>query len=312
MMSKTLTNALGAVSKSLVLAALCTTVAVAQAADIAVPSNINFKRLQLLEKPQRDHKDGLLKVYVLIKGEKLGEKLLVSSAKHLQNVSMDNLRQLLINKIHETNRFEVFDQEISQTLDESSIVIEGKVVGATQNLENMVVARKAITRVRLSVTISDTSSGKVLRAKTFTGHYGDQIGEGTVITSEAEMRSEHLQESLYKDYDRALHEALDEVALYVESRYRPVGKVVELKGNTLAMDGGELQGFRGDDEVVVFRTRFTNINGERTPGIMSGVARAKCATVTERSSTCRLISTGDEGPVQSGDYVVVADESLAH
>jgi hypothetical protein len=280
------------------------------AADIAVPSNINFKRLQLLEKPQGDHKDGLLKVYVVIKGEALDGKLLVSSAKYLQNVTMGNLRQLLLNKIHETNRFEVFDQQISETFDESSILIEGKVVGATQHIENMVVARKAITRIRLSVVINDMGSGKVLRAKTFTGHYGSEAGEGTVITSDAEMRSEHLQESLFKDYERALHSALDDVAAYVETKYRPVGKVIELKGDALAMDGGELQGFRGDDEVVVFRTRFTNLNGERTPGIMSGVARAKCITVTERSSTCRLISTGGEGPVQSGDYVVVADESL--
>lgn len=309
-MPKKLRNAVRPFNALLIGVALWAASIMAQAADITVPSNINFKRLQLLEKPQHDNKDGLLKVYVLIKGEIHGEKLLISSEKHLQDVSIVNLRKLLLDKIQGTNRFAIYDQEISQTLDESSIVIEGKVVGASQHIENMVVMRKAITRVQLSVTVSDTSSGKVLRAKTFTGHYGDVKGEGTVITSEAEIRSEQLQDSLLKDYQSALSDALDAAAFYVESKYRPVGKVVELKGDILAMDGGENHGFRGDDEVVVFRTRFTNINGERIPGIMSGVARAKCATVTDRSSTCRLISTGGEGPVQSGDYVVLADESL--
>ncbi len=283
----------------------------AQAADIAVPSNLNFKRLQLLDKPDREHKDGKLKVYVTVKGEDVGGKLLVSSAKYLQNITVTNLRQMLLDKIGDTQRFEVFDQELSGVMDESSIIVVGQVVGATQHIENLVVARKAITRVRLSVNISDTANGKVLRAKTFTGHYGDKRGEGTVIVSTAELTSEQTQESLYKDYDRAMSDALNDVADYVESRYRPVGKITELSGDSFAMDGGYDHGFNGDDEVVVFRTQFSIVNGERVPGIMTGLARAKCPSVNDRSSTCQVVMKGSDGPIKHGDYVVVSDETLA-
>lgn len=282
----------------------------AMAADeIAVPSNVDFRRLQLLDRPDRANREGQLRVYVVIKGDRVDGNLLLSSAEHLRNITIENFQLLLANKIKETGRFAVFSEETTGVIDQSTIVVEGKVVRSTQHIEKLVVAQKAITRVGFSVQIKETDTGRILRGKTFIGHYGDNQGEGTVFVSDAEMRSPTVQLSLYKDYDRALNEALDSVAAYIESRYRPVGKVREISGDLFSIDGGEQHGFNGDDEVVVFRTKFSMQNGERVPGIMSGVARAVCNSVTEFTSTCKIAKGATEA-IQKGDYVTITDASL--
>ncbi len=277
--------------------------------EITVPSNVDFRRLQLLDRPDGSNQEGQTKVYVVIKGERVDGNLLLSSAEHLKNITVENFQLLLANKLKETGRFAVYSEDTTGIMDQSTIVVEGKVVRSTQHIEKLVVAQKAITRVGFSVQIKETDTGRLLRGKTFVGHYGDNKGEGTVFVSDADMRSPTTQQSLYKDYDRALNEALDSVAAYIESRYRPVGKVLETNGNVFSITGGEQHGFNGDDEVVVFRTKFSMHNGERVPGIMTGVARAVCTTVVERTSTCRL-SKGSAEQVQKGDFVTVSDSSL--
>lgn len=286
----------------------------AHSTEILVPSNINFKRLQLLDKPLKDHKDGLMKVYVLVKGEalKTGE-LLLTSTKFLRDVSVDNFRQLLLDKIKETQRFDVYNHDNTGTLDQSSIQVEARIVVPTQTIENLVLAHKAITRVPVSVNITDSETGKVLLAKTITGYYGTEKGEGTVIVSDGDRNKSETQESLYKDYVQALGDALEEVAAYLESKYRPVGRVTEVDGKDFAMDGGSAHGFEGNDQVVVFRTKFRSNNGERIPGIMKGLVYAKCTSVTEKTSTCQITKSAEQNTqIQEGDYVVVSDESLKH
>lgn len=280
--------------------------------DIVVPSNVNFRRLQLLERPANDHQGGLMKVYVLVKGETVNGSLLLTSAQHLQRVTIDNFRQLLLDRIKETGRFDVYNHDSTGVMDKTSIVVEGRIVRATQHIENLVVARKAITRVGLSINITETDSGQVLRAKTFTGHYGDKPGEGAVFVSDTALKDPQVQEALYKDYDRALNDALDDASGYLEAKYRAVGKVTEKAGNVFVMAGGEQHGFNGGDEVVLFRTRFTKQNDERVPGIMTGLARAVCSSVNEQTSTCKIVKMGNQGDVQPGDYAVVANESLKH
>lgn len=292
---------------ALIAGLLLLAISAARAEDFAVPSSISFRRLQLLERPARDHKDGQMKVYVQIKGEELGGKLLVSSADHLARITVGNLQQMLLDKVKGTGRFDVYNMDSTGVMDQSSIVVEGRVVRATQHIENLIVARKAITRVGFSVNIIETDTGKVLRARTFTGAYGDQPGKGTVVTSDSELRSPTMQDSLYKDYDHAMQDALEDVAVYLESRYRPVGRITEVLGDSVAIDGGEIHGFDGGDEVVVFRTKFSVQNGERVPGIMIGLARAACPTVGERTSTCRIAKKAAGATVQVGDWVVLAD-----
>jgi len=292
------------------LLAACLVPVAAIAEEIIPPSGVNTPRLQLLERPDKSNLNSKLKLYVVISGKNSDGKTFLSSKDLLNRFEVEDFRNLLMNRIKESERFEVYDHATTGIMDQSSIVVEGRVLSVTQHLENLVVVRKAITKIRLSVQIKETESGQLVKAKTFTGIHGTNAGEGTKIVSETEIGTPQLQESLFSDLEAALNDAVEEAASYIESRYRPVGKVSQVQGKAFSMDGGEMHGFKGDDEVVVFRTTFVNQNGVRVPGLITGVAVAQCKTVQDHSSTCHVKKVGDAGPIQAGDYVLLSDASL--
>jgi hypothetical protein len=156
---------------------------IALAADVRVPSNVNFKRLQLLERadPDPEHKLGQMKIYVLVKGETTDGQVLLSRKDALRQINIDLFRQMLMNRVKELGRFDVYNHDVTSVMDQTSLVLEARVVEAVQSIENLVVVRKAITRVGLSVNITDIETGNLLRAKTTYGRYGSEPGAGKSI-----------------------------------------------------------------------------------------------------------------------------------
>ena len=292
------------------LTLVCCLASAAIAEEIIPPSGVNMPRLQLLERPDSSNQNSKLKLYVVISGKKSDGKTFLSSKELLNRFEVEDFRNLLMNRIKETERFEVYDQATTEVMDQSSIVVEGRVLSTMQHMENMVVVRKAISKVRLSVQIKETETGLLVKAKTFTGVHGTNPGEGTKIVSDTEIGTSALQESLFSDLEAALNDAVEEAANYIESRYRPVGKISVVQDKAFSMDGGEMHGFKEDDEVVVFRTTFHNQNGVRVPGLITGVAVAQCKTVQTHTSTCHVKKTGDAGSIQKDDYVLLSDVSL--
>lgn len=279
-------------------------------AEVDVPSNVNFPRIQLLEKNDATNVNSKLKIYVVVKSAGILQKTLVQSTSLLNRYSVDLFKSELTSRIKATERFEVFADDVTDVQDQSAIVVEAQILDATQVIENMMVARKALSRVKLNLQIKDIATGRLERAQVFEGNFGMRGGEGTVFYTEQELASPLVQEALYNDMSQALTDAVSDAAYYLESKYRPVGRVIEMAGKQLAMIGGVLHGFKPGDEVVVFRTRFQRQNGVLVPGLMHGLAKAKCASVNDQTATCRLATDAASLGIQVGDYVIMDDSGL--
>lgn len=276
------------------------------AADIKLPSGIDYFRLKLLERGQP------MRVYVNMVGigDKSDDKLLVSKR---VGDSIGNHRQMdrrFMDAIRETNRFEVYDDTAGGVRDKSDIVVDGMIVAATQDINDLTAIRKAVTTVRLSIQIKDTSTGKLIKARTVTGVEGDEAGKGTVVANEAALKSETVQRNLANDYERALTDALRSAAAYVERTMRPVARMQEVDDGAVMIIGGTNHGVREGDKLTVFRAKTTRVGETETFGIMKPVAIIECSSVNTDSSQCEIKETGNQGPPQKGDYAVLSDESL--
>lgn len=281
-------------------------VSAVHAADIKLPSGIDYFRLKLLDRGKP------MQVYVNMVGigDKSDAKLLVSKrvGESIGNhVQMD---RRFMDAIHETNRFEVYDDASGGIRDKSDIVVDGMIVASTQDINDLTAIRKAVTTVRLSIQIKDTSTGKLIKARTVTGVEGDEAGKGTVITNEAALKSKEVQESLANDYERALTDALRSAAAFIERTMRPVARMQEIEGKTVMIIGGANHGIREGDKLTVFRAKTTRVGETETFGIMKPVAIVECSSVNTDSSQCEIKETGNQEPPQKGDYAVLSDESL--
>lgn len=275
---------------------------------LQLPSGIDFLRLKKIEKTESPK----TKVYIQMIGigDKTDAKLLIGTRAGTSVGTSDQITRKFADKIAATNRFEVFTEKTTGVRDKSDIVVEGMVVTAIQDLEDFSAIRKSVTTLRLSINILDTQSGKVVLAKTVTGIYGDAPGEGTPLVKEADARKPENQERLMNDFERALQEALESAAALIERRYRPIGKVLQVEGNDLAIFGGAEHGFRADDKLIVFRGNFIEQNGRKLPGLMKVVAAVTCPSVSDENAQCSILRKAPELSPQAGDYVLLSDDNL--
>ena len=282
----------------------------AQAAErLAVPSGIDFRRLKMIEKGEKR-----LKVYVEMIGiSDRGEdvKLLINKRAGDSVGTADQMRDKFSNAISKTERFIVLTDKIKDIRDDDdAILVQGRIVTAMQDVEDWTAAKKAITTVKLSLNVINPTTSQKEFARTIMGIYGTEPGEGTIVKAERDLKSSYIQESLKNDFERALTEALTNVAATVERRYRPMAKVIDVDGSDLALTGGSEQGLNPNDKLVVFRGKMLKVNGKDEPGIMKAVALVECPSVGTESSTCRIVQKGENGDPKPGDYAVVADDSM--
>ncbi len=274
--------------------------------DIKMPGGVDYTRLKTLEQGRHQK----LKVYVNMVG--IGEKsdlnllIPVHAGKSVGTHSQMNRR--FMDAIKSTERFEVFDDSASGLRDQSDIVVDGMVVAATQDLEDYSAFRKSVTTVRLSLQVKDTLSGKVLRAKTLTGNHGSEPREGTLIRSDKELAGKSAQDSLSNDFERALEEVMGNAAAYVERTFRPLGKIIQIEDKDVLLSGGEADGLRPQDRLVVFRASFIKEGGREVPGLMKPVAIIECSAVSAETAQCGILRQKDE--IKPGYFALVVDDSI--
>lgn len=288
------------------LLVLSSPVSAQDAKDIKVPSGVDFLRAKLLGRGEA------MKVYVNMVGigDPKEEKLLFPRGKSDAVGTHRQMDRRFMDAIQKTQRFEVYDDTSGGLRDKSDVVVDGMIVATTQNIEDFTALRKSVTTVRLSVQIKDTASGKVIKARTLSGVYGDEPGHGTVIRSDADLAKADVRQNLANDYEKALTEALENAAAFLERTIRPVGRVREVDGDTVLLVGGQAHGLRENDLLVVFRAKAMRVGETESFGIMKPVGVVHCTTVSTDSSQCDLKLKGKEWPPQKDDYAVLADDSL--
>lgn len=280
----------------------------ARAADDAIkmPSGVDYSRMKLLEKGQ----PALMKVYVNMVGigGQSDTRLLISRRAGESVGTHQQMNRKFIDAVQSTKRFEVYDDSATGMRDLSDIVVDGMVVTAMQDIEDLTAVRKSVTTVRLSIQVKDTASGRLLQARTVSGVYGSEPGEGTIIRSQQDLQSKETQEKLANDFERALKEALENAATFIERTYRPIAKVVDVDGKDVVITGGEMHGIRPNDQLVVFQGKFINDGGKMIPGVMKPLALIGCGAVGAESSQCVILR--QNGDVKGGLFALVVEDSL--
>jgi hypothetical protein len=253
-----------------------------------------------------------MKVYVNMVGinDPKEEKLLFPRGKSDAVGTHRQMDRRFMDAIQKTQRFEVYDDTSGGIRDKSDIVVDGMIVASTQNIEDFTALRKSVTTVRISVQIKDTATGKVIKARTLSGVYGDEPGKGTVIRSEGDLGKLDIRQNLANDYEKALTEALENAAAFLERTIRPVARVREFDSDTILLIGGQAHGIRENDNLVVFRAKAMRVGETESFGIMKPVGIFNCSTVSTDSSQCEVKVKGKEWPPQKDDYAVLGDESL--
>jgi hypothetical protein len=274
--------------------------------EIKIPSGVDFLRAKLLGRGEP------MKVYVNMVGitDSKEEKLLFPKGKSDAVGTHKQLDRRFMDAVQKTQRFEVYDDTSGGVRDKSDLVVDGMIVASTQNIEDFTATRKAVTVVRISLQIKDTGSGKVIKARTITGVYGDTAGEGTIARSDAELNKPEIRANMANDYEKALTEAMENAAAFLERTIRPMGRVKDVEGDTVLLIGGQSHGVIEGDKMVIFRAKSMRVGETESFGIMKPVGLVECTTVTTDSSQCELKVKGKEWPPQKDDYTVLADDSL--
>ncbi|MDP1613818.1 MAG: hypothetical protein Q8M11_22375 [Sulfuritalea sp.] len=277
-----------------------------EASDLKVPSGVDYIRARMLGRGEP------MKVYVNMVGivDAKDERLLFPRGRGDAVGTHQMMNRRFIDTVHKTQRFEVYDDTSGGVRDKSDLVVDGMVVAATQNIENFTATQKSVTTVRLSLQFKDTSSGKLIKARTITGVYGDLPGQGTLVRSEAELARPEVRNNLANDYEKALSEALENAAAFLERTIRPLGRVKDIDGETVLLIGGQAHGIKEGDKMVLFRAKTMRVGDTESFGIMKPVGVAVCGIVTTDSSQCEVKLKGREWPPQNDDYAVLADDSL--
>jgi hypothetical protein len=280
------------------------------AGPLRMPSGADLRAARLIEQGRR------VKIYAELLGidDPADKKLLVrAEAARALNITNAQMRRRFVDTVSRSRRFEVYDSSTSVTADQSDLVIDGMVTQATQELlpiEGGV--RVSVTRVRLSVQAKHRYDGTPLFAAPVevVGQTGGSTGDRARILPGESTDLPDVQNRLAVDYERALQRAFDAAARRIDAVIRPMGKLVAVDGDQLGMLGGQVHGFQGGDEVVVFRATTIRLpSGDEEFATTRPVAVARCEGVGTRSSQCTVVRLAPDLRPQAGDFAVLSDAS---
>ena len=209
-----------------------------------------------------------------------------------------------------TGRFRAFSDATTDMQAASVIRVDGMVVSATQNIEDLAAIRKSVTTIRLDIQVKNTTTGELFKARTVTGIYGSEPGEGTIVRNDRDLKDTQIQSQLANDFEMALTEALQNAAAYLERTFRPIGKVtdIDLEDKIISLNGGSNHGLRENDRMVIFKPNFVRDGNQTAPGIMKPVAIVECNSVSDKTSQCRILK--QKGEIQAGHFALLTDGSL--
>lgn len=284
----------------------------AQTADepLKLPSGIDYGRMQRLASTG-NNESMAVQVQMSGIGEKQGDVHLLIPKRAGERVGNGTqISRRFESMVTGTGRFRAFSDATTDMQAASVIRVDGMVVSALQNIEDLTAIRKSVTTIRLDLQIKNTTTGELFKARTVSGIYGSEPGEGTVIRTERDLKEATVQEALANDFEQALSEALHNAAAYLERTFRPIGKVtaVDIDDKTISLNGGSNHGLRENDRMVVFKANFVRDGNQTVPGIMKPVALVECESVSDKTSQCRIIK--QKGDIQAGYFALLTDGSL--
>jgi len=292
-----------------------------QRSAVRMPAGIDLSRMQLVDEGR------MLRVYTQVRGigDDKDAKLLFS-ADVMQKLGLTNqqINRQFQDTILQSHRFQVFDDTTTvvregarQTFEgkRMDIVIEGEVVGSTQEIVNISPYRKVHTTVHLSIQMKDVVSGEELLPGGVSpiGEWGMVQGEGTLIAPNVDTSSPDTQASFGNDYQRALNKALRESAARINFVLRPMGRVTFADAQSVGIVGGQKHGFQGGDSIVVFHADLTELgSGSERHKVIAHVqplAVARCDGVGTETSQCDLTVVDPNHTIAVGDFAVLSDTS---
>jgi hypothetical protein len=285
---------------------------------IRMPAGVDFGRLQLVDEAR------LIRVYTQMTGigDAKDDKLLFPRAV-AEKIGLTNrqVNRRFMDMILASRRFQVFDDSTTvvrenalQTIEGKpmDIVINGEVVGSTQDIIPIAPYRKARTTVRLSVQMMDVMSGEQLfpAGVSVVGDYGMTQGEGTMIPPSASTSSPEMQLSLANDYQRALDKTLEGAVARIGKVLRPMGRVTFADAKSVSIIGGSRHGFQGGDVLIVFHADTTQLGQRTVIARTQPLAVVRCDGVGTETSQCDIIQLDPTmKPPAAGDYAVLSDTS---
>jgi hypothetical protein len=282
--------------------------------ELRLPSNIDFRRAQSIEREltQKKSAQPRMKVYTQMLGidDKTQSRLLMPVEVARAAGSNKQIEEWFRSSIAQTERFTVMDESTTGVQSESSINVEGIVLSASQTLEDYAGVRKASSHFRFALKIKDTDTGEVLKARTVVAEYGAHPGEGHPISAGKSLDDPVVKQWLEADFKKGLEELMNNVAAYVERTYRPIGKVIDSSKDEVLLYGGEKQGIKNGDAMVIFRIPSEPDGSLNFNKLKRVVGAVRCDSVGESQSQCRVVRKGDAWPVKLGDFGVLADDSL--
>jgi hypothetical protein len=284
---------------------------------VRMPSGVDLGRLQLVNEAR------LIRVYTQMTGvgDAANDKLLFPRAV-AEKIGLTNrqVNRRFMDMILASRRFQVFDDSTTvvregayQTLDGKSmdIVIDGEVVGSTQDIIDIAPYRKARTTVRLSVQMKDVLSGEELfpAGVSVVGEWGMTQGEGALMAPSVSTSSSDSQLSLANDYGRALDKALAQTVMRIGNVLRPLGRVTFVDAQSVGIVGGSRHGFQGGDTLILFHADMTQLGERQVIAHTQPLAVVHCDGVGTETSQCDLTQIDPRFKPQIGDYAVLSDTS---
>ena len=287
--------------------------AFAQKADtvpsLPMPSGADYERLRLLKEGR------MTKVYVdmlRVDDSKDGQHFPPEMAR-LVDITPSGLTRLFTDTILKSRRFEVYDLRSTVTAEQADIVIDAQIIAATQEFKPLEGGMQAaFTGVLLSVQMKDMYTGKYLfgTAVQVEGKTGLVSGDRTVLAPGERIDDPGVRARLAVDYQHALRRAFVLAGQRIESILRPQATILAVDGNDIGIVGGQVQGFQGDDEFVVFRPKIVKLGQREVFASTKPVALIHCSSVATDTSQCSVVSRVADFEIQEGDFAIITDGSL--
>lgn len=276
---------------------------------IRMPTGADYRRVQMAEKGEK------LKVYTQVRGmgEPGNEKLLFP-ARVAQKIGVTpvQIQRRFMDTIGITRRYEVYDSSTSVTAEASDVVVDAQFTSSTQELRPIEGgARVTVTRVQINANLIDRYSGKPLWAAPVVavGETGASSIDRVVLLARDDPNDPAVQERLGVDYERAMQRAFDKVAERVDLQLRPMGKVIDIDGDSVSVIGGLRNGLQRGDEMVGFSARLVKIGQDMEFGPIKASVALRCDGVGQATSQCDIIRRDPRFKLGVGDYVILTDHS---
>lgn len=276
-----------------------------------MPPGVDLPRLKLLDSGKR------MAIYVAVAEadmESGSKRRLPKSMEGLVDLSNSQLLRMFTDAVKSSRRFAVFDSKATLTNEFSSVLVDLQVTMAKQTFPQIEPTRRVIaSTVATSVGLADMLSGEDVLGDAIVedGRTGVVGNNRRVLTSADDMKSEEVRQMRGDDYLDALRDAFFNIRIAMESRLRPLAKVIDVDGCDVGLIGGRKNGFERDDQLVVFRAKQVTLpGGGTTLASTRPVALIDCKGVGTDSSQCKVVQSVPGYKPAVDDYAVLNDASL--